>query len=365
VTNARPVLGSEYIHWAKTYGHVRFDLATSSVTPCSIEQFPFSIADIEIDARGAYGYPPLIHSLASMLNVEPNCIVQANGTSMANHLAMASLIQPGDEILMERPAYEPLLMLAHYLRATVQRFDRRADEDFRVDIREIERAVSSRTRLIVLTNLHNPTSTFVDTETLAKIGDIAKGVGARVLVDEVYLPAMFDQPQKSAFHLGSQFVTTGSLTKAYGLSGLRCGWILAEPRLAEQMWRLNDLFGVLPPRAIEKLSVIALKHLRTIADRARTLIEKNRPILHAFFDSRNDLECPRREFGTVAFPRLLLGNVDALWDFLVEKYDTAFVPGRFFEKPDHFRIGIGCDTEVLKEGLARLAMALDEQQAWR
>ena len=112
-------------------------------------------------------------------------------------------------------------------------------------------------------------------------------------------------------------------------------------------------------------SYIALKHLRTIAERARTLIEKNRPILHAFLDSRNDLECPRREFGTVAFPRLLLGNVDALWDFLVEKYDTAFVPGRFFEKPDHFRIGIGCDTEVLKEGLARLAMALDEQQAWR
>jgi aspartate/methionine/tyrosine aminotransferase len=101
-----------------------------------------------------------------MLNVEPSCIVQANGTSMANHLAMASLIQPGDEILMERPAYEPLLMLAHYLRATVQRFDRRADEDFRIDIREIERAVNSRTRLIVLANLHNPTSTFVDTETL-------------------------------------------------------------------------------------------------------------------------------------------------------------------------------------------------------
>jgi aspartate/methionine/tyrosine aminotransferase len=356
-----PIKGSAYIHWAKTYPAVRYDLGTSAVLPYPTQDLPFQARNIEINARGAYGYPPLIHALASWLQVDSRCIVQASGTSMANHLAMATLIDRGDEVLVERPAYEPLLMLAHYLGATVKRFDRR-DEDFRIDVRDIERAIGSRTRLIVLANLHNPTSTLVDRETLLHIGEIAKGVGANVLVDEVYLPTMFESPQPAAFHLGPPFVTTASLTKAYGLSGLRCGWILAEPPLAERMWRLNDLFGVLPPRVMEQLSVIALNHLDTIADRGKTIIERNRGILHAFLDSRDDLSCVRRQFGTVVFPRLLRGNVDALWKLLQEKYETTFVPGRFFEMPDHLRLGIGCDSGVLEEGLKRLGLALDAME---
>ena len=104
--------------------------------------------------------------------------------------------------------------------------------------------MSSRTKLIVLCNLHNPSGALTDEDTLSAIGDIALGCGARVLVDEVYLEAVFDAPARSAFHLGKQFVSTNSLTKAYGLSGLRCGWVLAEPELAERMWRLNDVYAV-------------------------------------------------------------------------------------------------------------------------
>jgi aspartate/methionine/tyrosine aminotransferase len=360
VTEATRIKASRYIHWAKTYPHVRFDLATSAVMPCPVDELPFEKSDIEINARGAYGYEPLIREIASKFNADPRCVVHANGTSMANHLAMATILEREDEVLIEKPAYEPLVSLAHYLGANVKRFERREEGNFGIDVSELERLVSSRTRLIVITNLHNPTSTLTPTETLRDIGEIAKDVGARVLVDEVYLEALFDRDHPSAFHLGSRFIVTGSLTKAYGLGGLRCGWVLAEPPLAEQIWRLKDLFGVIPPRAVERLSVIALKHLDSIAGRARRALEVNRPILHRFLDSRQELRCARPQFGTVVSPRLLRGDVDQLAKLLFEKYDTAFVPGRFFEMPDHFRLGIGCESEVLAEGLRRLGSALDE-----
>ena len=352
--------GSVYINWAKTRAHGRYNLATSGMIPYSLGELPVTIEEIEINGPSLYGYAPLLSALAAKFDVGPECVVHANGTSMANHLAMAAMLEPGDEVLIEKPAYEPLLAVAHYLGANVKRFERRAEDDFLIDVREIEKVVSPRTRLIVLTNMHNPTSTLADNDTLNGIGEIAREARARVLVDEVYLEAMFDHAPRSSFHLGKQFVTTGSLTKAYGLSGLRCGWVIAEARLAEKMWRLNDIFGVIPAHPAERLSVVALNHLDRISARAEALLETNRVILNRFLDSRDDLQTSRPEFGTVVFPRLLNGDVDGLCGLLREKYETTIVPGRFFEMPEHFRIGIGCESEMLAEGLERLSAALDE-----
>ena len=353
------VKSSEYMEWAKTRSHSRFNLATSGVRHFPMSELGVTVEDIEISGPSWYGYEPLQRALAAKCGVQAENVVAANGTSLANHLAIASVIEPGDEILIEHPVYEPLLSLAHYVGAEVKRFRRPLENCFNVDLTEIERAVTPRTKLIAVTNLHNPSGAVTSEETLKRIGDIALGVGARVLVDEVYLEMLFGHA-RSAFHLGGHFIATGSLTKAYGLSGLRCGWILAEPELARKVWRLNDLFGVIPAHSAERLSVIALGRLDLIAARARLLLDANRPLLQAFIDSREDLEVTAPQFGTTAFPRLRQGSVDRLCYLLREKYETTVVPGKFFEMEDHFRIGIGCDTEMLKPALDRLALALDE-----
>src|SRR5262249_4709293 len=154
--------------------------------------------------------------------------------------------------------------------------------------------------------------------------------GARVLVDEVYLEALYSRrPWRSAFHLGPEFVTTSSLTKAYGLSGLRCGWILAEPDLAPRLWRLNDLVGVNAAHVAERLSVLALDRLEVFAAQAQALLDANRPHLARFLDAHPELACPRHAFGTVAFPRFGQG-AEALCARLRQEHDTAVVPGRFF-----------------------------------
>ena len=146
----------------------------------------------------------------------------------------------------------------------------------------------------------------------------------------------------------------------YGLSGLRCGWVLAPPPLARRMWRINDLHGAIPAHAAERLAVVALDHLPAIAAAARALLARNRALLAAFLDTRRDLETVRPEAGTIVFPRLAGGEVEALCRLLRERHETSVVPGAFFESPGHFRLGIGGETEMVEEGLARLARALDE-----
>ena len=361
-TQTGRVMGSAYMEWAKLHSHTRFNLATSGVASFPLAALPVKLADLELSRSGAYGYAPLQEALATHCCVAKENIVTAAGTSMANHLAMAAILEPGDEVLVEHPTYELLLAALGYLQADVRRFPRTAATGFSLDPAQIERAVTSRTRLIVITNLHNPSSALTDETVLREIGGIARRVGALVLVDEVYLDAAFDRAPQTSFRLGPEFIVTNSLTKVYGLSGLRCGWILAEADLARRMWRLDDLFGVNAAHAAELLSSIALANLDRIRARVRALLGRNQQVLNEFFAGRSDLEVRPLQFGTVAFPRLLSGSVDRFCELLRNKYETSVVPGSFFEMPDHFRIGIGGDTMDLLEGLEHLGAALDEFQ---
>jgi aspartate/methionine/tyrosine aminotransferase len=359
------VMSSEYMHWAKAaHARARFNLANSGMRAYPLARLPVRLADVELSGPSFYGYAPLQESIARKEGVSADCVVAANGASMANHLAMAALVSPGDEVLIERPAYELLVSTALYLGADVRRFERRAEDNFRLDAAEVRRAITPRTRLVVLTNLHNPSCSLADEATLREIGEAARSVGARVIADEVYLDsALTEAPPRSAFRLGPVFVSTNSLTKVYGLGGLRCGWILAEPGLARRLWRLNDLFGAVQPHPAERLSVAALAHLPQIAAEARALLDENLPRFNRFLAAREELEGPPMRHGTVSFPRLRGGDasaVERLSELLLEKYETSIVPGRFFERPEHFRVGVALDTDVLTEGLARLGAALDE-----
>jgi len=348
------------MEWAKTRSQARFNLASSGVAELPTAELPFRLEDVELTGPSFYGYPPLQERLAKKAGVEPECVVAATGTSMANHLALAAFLEPGDEALIEEPAYGPLVDAASYLGAEVRRFPRRAEDAFGVDPDQVERALTPRTRAVVLSNLHNPSSALVDNETLKRIGALARGVGARVIVDEVYLDALFERAPPSAFTLDPEtFVITSSLTKAYGLGGLRCGWIVADPASARRIWRLNDLFGAVPAHAAERLSIVALDHLPKVAARAKALLEGNRATLQRFFDGRAELDVAPLRAGMIAFPRLRRGDVDTLCAVLREKHETTVVPGRFFGLSEHFRVSYGCLPETLAGGLKGLGAALD------
>lgn len=360
----RTEANSPYIEWAKLKSHAKFNLATSGVANYPIARLGVRIEDLEITGDGGrYGYGPLQERLARHAGVPEECVVASIGTSMSNFLAYCGTLNAGDDIILEHPAYGPMVEAAEFLGANIRLVHRRFENGFAIDPADVQHAVTPRTRLISLTNLHNPSGAFLSTETLREIGKIAESAGAHVMVDEVYLDMLFDPAVRSSFHLGGPFIATSSLTKVYGLSGVRCGWILAPREIAHHIWRINDLFGNVNAYPAELLSVIAFDHFGETAARSKALLTANRALLEQFLASRADLEFVRPKAGTVVFPRLKKGNTEEFIMLLREKYETSVVPGKFFGMPQHFRIGVGGETEQVRAGLAQLAAALDEFSA--
>src|SRR5438046_4367823 len=231
---------------------------------------------------------------------------------MANHLAMAAILEPGDEVLIEHPAYGPILDVAQYLHANVKRFLRSKETRWVVDSGEILCAITPKTRLIVITNLHNPTSALTPDSLLREVGDIARSIGALVLVDEVYLDAVYQRTPRTSFHLGPEFVVTSSLTKVYGVSGLRCGWILARPDLAWKMRRLNDLYSATPVYPGLLLAVAVFKHLNRVRERARRILDADRELLRNFLERQAGRSAVWTDWGTTWVATWGDGNVDDL-----------------------------------------------------
>src|SRR5437899_10855310 len=164
---------SDYMHWSKTQSRARFNLATSGVAPCPLRELPVNFAELEINGDNSYGYAPLQQAIAAHYGVDPDCVVESAGTSMANHLAMAAIIEPGDEVLIEHPAYGPILDVAQYLQANVKRFPRTEETGWAVEPEAIRRCSTPKTRLIVITNLHNSTSVVTPSSVMRVIVDIA------------------------------------------------------------------------------------------------------------------------------------------------------------------------------------------------
>ena len=349
---------SDYMHWSKTQSRARFNLATSGVASFPLRELPVELDTLEINGYDGYGYPLLQKAVAAHHGVDPDCVVESAGTSMANHLAMAAILEPGDEVLIEHPAYGPILDVAQYLHANVKRFLRSKETGWVVDSEEILCAITPKTRLIVITNLHNPTSALTPDSVLREVGDIARSIGALVLVDEVYLDAVYQRTLRTSFHLGPEFVVTSSLTKVYGVSGLRCGWILARPDLAWKMRRLNDLYSATPVYPGLLLAVAAFKHLNRLREKARRIVDADRKLLRDFLVQQSALSAVWTDWGTTSFVQLRAGNVDDFFERLRTDFDTSVVPGRFFEMPDHFRIGMGVNTEMFGDGLDRIDRAL-------
>jgi aspartate/methionine/tyrosine aminotransferase len=356
-----------YMEWAKTRPAARFDLAGSNIQACRVDEIPGVLEAVGFDGHNENGYGPLIEAIAARYGVETTQVTTAQGASGANFLACAALLEPGDEVLVETPGYDPLFGAPRLLGARVNPFVRDFNDGFALDPDRVERSLTPRTRLVIVTNPHNPSGVLADPEALEAIGQIARAHGAHVLLDEVYLdiaqtsvedPAV--EADRTFARRGDVFVCTNSLTKSYGLSGLRCGWILSSNDVAERIRRTRDVVDGTGSILSERLAVVAFTHLDGLLNRATWLMAKNRPLIHDFLRSRTDLAWAPSS-GTVVFPRLRnVVDTTGFAERLLEERQTAVVPGRFFQVPAHVRVGFGGPTETLRSGLQALAAALDE-----
>jgi aspartate/methionine/tyrosine aminotransferase len=352
------------MEWAKLHSAAKFNLATSGIANFPLSELGVTIDQLEINGASIYGYEPLLQAISRRYRVPQESVVSAVGTSLANYLALAATTEPGDEILVEQPTYELILSTAKYLGLEIKRFPRRAENNFAIDLADVERNMTPRTRVIAICNLHNPTGALTPDDKLRELGELARKNGAYVLVDEVYREMLYESAPASAFHIDPErFIVTNSLTKAYGLSGLRCGWVLAPPDLARRMFRINDLHGATFAHPAELLSVIAFEKLPQIAAKMKLMLNTNRQLLRDFLFGRDDLDYFLPEYGTVTFPRLKSGDIDSLCTMLRDDFETKVVPGSFFESPDRFRMGVGAATESVRAALQQFGLGLNRYRA--
>jgi aspartate/methionine/tyrosine aminotransferase len=357
VASSERPLASAYMRFAKLETAAQYNLASSGVADCDWSELDLDPADLALNDHSPYGWPPLVEAIAKRFEVDPGCVViPGGGCSFANHLAMAAILSPGDEVLIEDPTYELLASTAGFLGARVSSFPRLLERRWRMDAAEAAQHVTGATRLAVITDLHNPSGVPADA---AEVAALAERVPF-LLVDEVYRELTFrDGGARTAFQQDGNIIVTSSLTKAYGLSGLRCGWILAPAPLAERMRRLNDLFGVKPPHVAERMALAAFGRLEALRRRARALTETNRAAYRELLGDHPALEQHLFDDSTTVFPKLRGGRVDDFVRTLMKSGETSVTPGRFFGAPDHIRVGLGGEPAATREGLTRLAEALD------
>jgi hypothetical protein len=347
-----------YMEWAKRHPRPRFDLCGSNLTPCALEDIPGAREAVELSGDNDHGYPPLVEAIAGFYGTGTERVVTASGASGANFLVLAAVLSAGDDVLVERPAYDPLLGAARLLGANVKRFERRFEDGFSVDPERVAAAITPATQLVVLTHPHNPSGVALDEDVLDGLAAVAERCDVHVLVDEVYLDTLSPRPAPAALR-SDRLVTTSSLTKSYGLPGLRAGWVLAAPEVATAARRVRGVTEAIGAFPAERLARRAFEHIDALTARARSILEPGLRRLADFIEAHDELEWVRPTGGTVGFPRLRgVDDAGPFVDRLLADFDTAVVPGRFFEAPAHFRVAFGGDPAVLEGGLAQLGRAL-------
>ena len=352
---------SDYMRFAKLETEARYNLAGSGLANLTLADIGADLGSLALHGDNPYGWPPLRERIADRFGVTAECVVTAAGASFANHLALAALLAPGDEVVIEHPTYPLLTDALAYFHARVVGFPRGPAQTWRLEPAAVAERFTARTRLVVLANPHNPSGAMASDEIVREIAERAAKVGAMVLVDEVYRELEFPPGGAvSVFDPKRNLVVTSSLTKAYGLSGLRCGWILAPPAVAERMRRLDDLFAARGPHMMEQLALAAFDRLDALRERARAIVAANRAAYREIFADHPRLAQIIFDQGTTVFPRLLGEDAACFAERLRREHEVSLVPGRFFGAPEHLRIGLGADPAPTREGLGRIAEALEQ-----
>ncbi len=310
-----------------------------------------------------WGLPGLKELISSKYGINAQNIILTRGATNAIFLICQCLLEHKDEVLVETPCYEPLWRTPELVGARVTFISRR-EPVYSFDLREIAQKVSKKTRLIILTNIHNPTGSFLSVDNLLKILEVVrtKNKETKILVDEVYLDFLDERPPPAVL-LDNGFITISSLTKVYGFNILRCGWIAAEEKILRRI-RYNQVFvDGIGSRYLEAISTIVMENLDEYRALSRNVVSKNRQVLSEMMTpliNKGKICGSLPDAGCLYFPEIPgIKNTDALVDYLKNEHKVCVVPGKFFGKQNHIRISFGGTPNKLREGLKRFVQGLD------
>lgn len=310
------------------------------------------------------GNPFVMEQLAQAYSVGIESILPTTGATGALSLLYRAYLSPGDHVLVESPGFDLFEDIAHALRAHVDCFTRRG-ERFEIDPAEIERRIQENTRLIVLTNLHNPSGMLTSDEALLAVAEVAERHEIKVIVDEVYgdYADARARPRRAA-QLAPSLVSVSSLTKIYGLSTLRCGWIVADPNVLAPVRALNDQFEFGVSKLSHAVAALVMESHAAYDDYWHGVMAAARPIMRDYFErwrSEGLVSGQLPEFGCITFPRLPgISDTQSFSSWLADRHGVIVVPGELFRAPGHVRIGFALPAQELESALSRFTRGLKE-----
>jgi aspartate/methionine/tyrosine aminotransferase len=313
------------------------------------------------------GNPYVMEHLARHYQTGIDSILPTTGATGALSLLYRAYLAPGDHVLVESPGFDLFADIAHALNTHVDHFGRRGDA-FEIDPDEIANRIRANTRLIVLTNLHNPSGMLAGDMTLRAVARLAEQRGIKVIVDEVYGDYADDaaRPHRAA-QLSPSLISVSSLTKIYGLSTLRCGWIVAQPEVLAPVRALNDQFEFGVSKLSHAVAALVMDDRASFDAYWRGVIAGARPVMQRYFDDWRQAGLVTGllpDYGCITFPRLTgIDDTKAFSSWLADRHGVIVVPGELFGAPGRVRIGFAQEPIELKRALARFTEGLREYRA--
>jgi len=363
--------------WMTTYEqHVRFDIAESGILPLTVNEMlawePASereyLLNSLLDLRLGYSEAPGSFALRSLIAATyqqcgPENILVTTGAIEANFLLFNTLLDSGDEVIAQSPAYQQLISVPRAVTQNVALWNIRSEGGFHYDLADLESLITPKTRLIVINTPHNPTGAMLSREELGRIYALAESVGARVLCDEAYrwleIPGGV-MPDYPIFNLGSHGISVGTVSKPFGLPGLRIGWIAAPAETIAACWALRDYITLSPGKLNDALAILAFKHRERIIERNRAIITQNLATAQRWIAEQQDVLSwtpPRGGLLSLLHYNLNIPSLE-LANRLAEEYSVMLAPGSAFGFEHYLRLGIGQEPRIFAEGLERTASCL-------
>ena len=364
----------EMERWQSVWeNRVELNITESGVEPLSARELVEDPAALDALLKGCLGYGQTNGSEAlrrSVSRLYPGAtaenVLVTTGCAEANFLAVWSLIEPGDEAVIMQPNYMQVVGLARGFGAQVKPLWLREELRWAPDLEELDRLVTTKTRLIAVCNPNNPTGAVLSEEAMQRIGAAADRVGATILADEIYCGAELNSKLTPSFWgRAERVLCTAGLSKAYGLPGLRIGWVVGSPERVEYLWGCHDYTTIAPSVLSDRLATLALEpQQRTrLLERTRAILKKNYRLVQEWVDRHPDLltHIPPAA-GAIAWVGLR-GNRDTaeLAEQLRAQQGVLVVPGEQFEMPSYLRIGYGGDGGHLEEALGRMTTMFKEK----
>ncbi len=283
-------------------------------------------------------------------------ILVTTGCSEANFVVTWAMLEPGDELILMLPNYMQIWGLARSHGATVRPLRLREETGWRLDLDELRALISPRTKLIALCNPNNPTGAILDEATMQTICNLASKAGCWILADEVYQGAELDgRTTPSFWGRYERVIITNGLSKAYGLPGIRTGWVVAPADWIARLWAYHDYLTIGPSTLNDFLARIALHPDRRprILERTRRILQKNFPVLKAWIEAHGEMfSCISPRAGAIAFMKYNLPiNSTELVEKILHEKSVLIVPGDHFGMDRYLRIGYGPEPDYLRAGL--------------